>query len=114
MRLVTEEQTRRLGGAPNVTAVSSELLQEPVGSAIRAFLALSQRPEVFTAAGWSPEEVFWSRYFWARRVVNLNSAARGPDAGLEQQASQVLEHPLPSCTPDWSLLESVESQASIA
>lgn len=82
------------------------------GAALRIFLVLSQRPEIAETIGCSPETIFWSRYYWFRRFALERQASHGPDAGLEQQAFRLLEHPEPECRPDWSLLAWVEEQAS--
>jgi hypothetical protein len=83
----------------------------PSGQAFRAFLVLSQQAHQFTVAGWSPEAVFWSRYFWFRRFLRLRSRECGFDAGLEQQEFNILEHPFPDCSPDWAKLQEVQGEA---
>jgi len=77
------------------------------GRSLKNYIILTERAELFAARGITAEEVFWSRYFWFLRFVNLRQAMHGSDAGLEQQAFQILEYPYPDCAPDWSSLESV-------
>jgi hypothetical protein len=114
MRLVTEDVLTSAGPdldplRPTLGHYDLALLGDPrVGQALRSYLLLTERPECFTSRGWSPEEVFWSRYYWFLRFSKLRTTSSGPDAGLEQQAFQILEHPHPSCLPDWSELERVE------
>jgi hypothetical protein len=62
--------------------------------------------------GWDTESIFWSRYYWFKRFVLLRSRGAGLDAGLEQQAVQLLEHPFPVCAPDWSNMEIVDRALS--
>src|SRR5689334_17626387 len=114
MRLITEDTMRELGApSPSFKGVNPSCFEEPVeDSALRAFLTLTQASELFLEAGWSPEAVFWSRYFWFRRFSNARTSRAGADAGLEQQATQILESPHPSCDPDWSQLELVERLAA--
>jgi hypothetical protein len=57
----------------------------------------------------SPENVFWSRYYWFCYFLQLARANGLSDGGMEQQALQILEYPWPSCEPDWTELPGVES-----
>jgi hypothetical protein len=41
--------------------------------------------------------------------VLILEALTARDVGLEQQAVQILEHPPPNCSLDWSVLEEVEA-----
>ena len=79
--------------------------------ALEAFRALTDSPAVFIERGSTTEEIFWSRYFWFWLFKEIRVAIDGPDAGLEQQAYQLLEDPFPECEPDWSQVESVEALA---
>jgi hypothetical protein len=114
MDLITEDALARFAApAPSTPGVSPECLTEPeAAAALCAYLTLTQRPELFVSAGWSPESVFWSRYYWFRRFANLRAASAGADQGLEQQAFQILESPFPPCNPDWSQLELLNLQAA--
>jgi hypothetical protein len=113
MQLLNEDAVSAVE-APEPSAAGADpvAIADPVvGPSLRRFLILSQFPEAFTRIGWTPEEVFWSRVYWFRRFVRLRIGTTGPDAGLEQQAIQILEHPRPECSPDWSDLEWVEALA---
>jgi hypothetical protein len=91
---------------------NSDLLDDPVsGRALRSYLMLTETPVLIAGLGLSAEDVFWSRYYWLLRYARLREATVGRDAGLEQQVSQILEHPDPPCDPDWSVLEAVEARA---
>lgn len=114
MQRVTEDVLRRLGSLEPSTDGSNLTLMDDLAtaSALRTFLILTQQPKLLIDAGWSPETIFWSRYYWFRRYLYLRSILVGADAGLEQQAVQILETPFPQCEPDWSQLESIESAAA--
>jgi hypothetical protein len=81
----------------------------PAGRALKFYLLLTEMPDLLAGHDFSPEQLFWSRYYWFLQYVYLRQA--DPDAGLEQQAMQILEHPHPTCTPDWSVLQGVEAAA---
>jgi hypothetical protein len=88
------------------------LLDDPLaGRALKWFLLLTEMPDLVADQGLSAEELFWGRYYWFLRYARLRGAVTGRDAGLEQQAFQLLEHPYPACRPDWSVLEEVEAAA---
>ena len=98
----------RLPGHYNVA-----LLDDPLGGqALKFYLLLTEMPELLADQRLSAEQRFWSRYYWFLRYVKVREAAAGPDAGLEQQAFQILEPPPPGCCPDWSMVEQV--QAAVA
>jgi hypothetical protein len=74
---------------------------------------LTEQSESFSDQ-YDPESIFWSRYYWFLRFVHVVQGRQGADAGLEQQAFQILEHPWPDCEPDWNNLEAVERSAKEA
>src|SRR5262249_33901374 len=77
------------------------LLDDPVsGQALKFYRVLTDLPPLIAELGLSAEEVFWSRYYWFLRFAKLRNAPLGWDAGFEQQAFQILEHPDPPCDPD--------------
>lgn len=77
------------------------------------FEALTEHSALFVSAGFTPSEVFASRYYWFMRLLFLREHRHGYDAGLEQQAFKLLEHPAPPCDPDWPALEQLAEQARI-
>jgi hypothetical protein len=86
------------------------LIDDPLaGRALKFYLLLKEMPNLIAGQGISPEQLFWSRYYWFLRHARLREAVAGRDAGLEQQAFQILEHPPANCSPDWSVLEQVEA-----
>jgi hypothetical protein len=75
--------------------------------ALRYFLVFSE-PGVATRAGlgtFGDAELFYNRYYWFKRFAKLHQAAHGYDAGIEDQASQLLEHAPPDA--DWSTIEAI-------
>ena|SRR5688572_3285611 len=78
--------------------------------ALQSFRRLTDFADSFLTQGWLAEEVFWSRYFWFSVFVRLETALKGPDAGLEQQAFKLLDSPFPECLPDWSELEKIDAR----
>jgi hypothetical protein len=114
MRLATEEILADKAAAESLlpSHCNLALLDDPVsGRALKFYFMLTELPLLIADLGLSAEEVFWSRYYWFRRYAKLREATIGRDAGLEQQAFQILEHPDPPCDPDWSELESIEARA---
>src|SRR5439155_26387780 len=81
------------------------------GQALKFYLLLTEMPELITYQRVSTEKLFWIRYYWFLRYARLRAAVAGRDAGLEQRSFQILEHPYPACTPDWSVIEKVEAAA---
>jgi hypothetical protein len=113
MRLVTEEVLETID-APDPAGEGIDPAPETdpeAALALRAYLILTRWPHLLTQRGWSPESVFWSRYYWFCRYAAVRTAASGRDVGLEQQAFQTLEYPHPDCEPDWCELERVEALA---
>lgn len=84
-------------------------LGEPLSAkaALDAFNRLSEFADDFVDGGWSPEQVFWSRYFWIRTYANIVQSPTGRDARLEQFIFKLLEQPFPHCEPDWAWIERV-------
>ena len=113
MRLVTEDDLASIDAPdPEGDGIDACLLADPeLGPVLRVYLVLTRRPSLFIRSGWSPESIVWSLYYWFRRLVALRAASSGFDAGLEQQAFQILEAPHPACELDWSELESIEALA---
>ena len=88
-------------------------LGEPLSAeaALDAFNKLSEGANDFVDAGWSAEEVFWSRYFWICTYANFVRSTAGPDADLERFIRGLLERPSPFCEPDWAWVDIVVDMA---
>src|SRR4051812_39942683 len=61
--------------------------------ALRYFLVFSEQGAATTAGlgTFSEAQLFYNRYYWFSRFAKLHQAAHGYDAGIEDQASQMLE-----------------------
>ncbi|QSI32127.1 hypothetical protein GNX71_22110 [Variovorax sp. RKNM96] len=80
-------------------------------TALAAFRRLDDSAQDLLQSGERAEDVFWSRYYWFSVFARLSESERGFDAGIQQNLLKLLEHPQPTCAPDWTLLEAVERQA---
>jgi hypothetical protein len=56
----------------------------------------------------SAELLLYNRYYWFLKFARLFVRENGPDAGLEQQAFQILENSEGKI--DWSVIEAIECQ----
>ncbi len=56
----------------------------------------------------TPTVQFYNRYYWFRRLKSLWTQRHGADAGMEQQALQLLEGA--DCDGYWSVIEAIEQQ----
>lgn len=112
MKIISEHEIRAtVSCQPSTKGIDYSLLDDRhSGSALHAFLTLTQFAEHFLRNGWSAESLFWSRYYWFRCFVARQAKSHGKNTGLEQQAIEILEHPYPACSPDWSELEAVEQR----
>jgi hypothetical protein len=91
------------------------LLDAPLsGRALKFYLLLTEMPSLLGEGTFSAEQVLYSRYYWFVRFARLRQAMAGHDAGLEQQALQILEQPPTDCELDWLIVERIESAASKA
>jgi len=81
MRLVTEEVLAAIDvPEPPSDGIDPAALADPeAGPSLRAFLLLTHWPYFFMERGWSPEAVFWSRYYWFRRFVRLRGSRKGTE-----------------------------------
>lgn len=69
---------------------------------LRYHLFLSNRIRLFLDAGYSAEEIFWSRYFWFARAAQLESAGVVESGALGEHTFDILAHPFPECEVDWN------------
>jgi hypothetical protein len=85
-------------------------LDEPGGAALRHHLLFADASRAHVA-GFSLDAValFYNQYYWFKRFVCERDAARGHDAGLEQQAFQLLESAPDDV--DWSVIEAIDALA---
>jgi hypothetical protein len=100
------EAIRRL-----TTAVSEGSAAGELEDALR-YYTLFGDPEAVQHAGLgtlSAEELFYNQYFWFKRFARQHAAIRGYDAGIEQQAFQLLEQAPPDV--NWAIVEQIDNEA---
>ncbi|MBL8936758.1 MAG: hypothetical protein JNM69_19520 [Archangium sp.] len=88
-------------------ALAPKLLFGRSGEALLLSMLFERWPEL--VAGLSVETRFYNRYFWFLRFVALHTDTHGPDAGLQQQAFQLLESA--EFDVDSELLQQIETEA---
>lgn len=82
------------------------LADESCGPALRVYLALTDGR---LGGDLAPEDRFYNRYFWFLRFVNAHHSVFGEDAGIDQQAFQILDSA--EFDVDWALLEQLNEKA---
>jgi hypothetical protein len=89
--------------------LSMDLNNATSGSAFKYYFLLSYWP---LRLGYDPElsqeALFYNKYFWFLKFVRLYSLVLGTDAGLEQQAFQMIKNA--GFNVDWALLEEIEQR----
>ena len=89
----------------------SAAVDGPGATAFRYHLLFADAGRAHTAGfGLDAAALFYNQYYWFRRFVHLSAAARGYDAGLEQQAFKILEAAPEDV--DWSVIESLDARAT--
>jgi hypothetical protein len=90
-----------------------ELLDDEVcGRAFRYYLLFTHWPSLIDPEGaaLSPADIFYNRYRWFLAFAKLHQAKHGVDAGLEQQAFQLLEDA--ETEVDWTVIEAIEARVT--
>lgn len=87
--------------------VSKQALE--VGDPLWNYLLLTHLPLALPSA--SDLDLFYTRYYWFQVLARTIKLTTGPDAGLEQQAFQILEHAPPDC--DWQVIENLDRAAEL-
>ncbi len=78
--------------------------------ALRYFLVFSEQGAA-TSAGlgtFSEAQLFYNKYYWFSRFAKLHQAAHGYDAGIEDQASRMLERA--PIEVDWAIVDEILRQ----
>ncbi len=89
--------------------VASDLDNECYGSAYSRYVVLTHFPDLCQVTVPLPEHVvLCNRYYWFVRFMRLHRSEHGPDAGLEQQAFQMLEGSMTEV--DWQVIEAIENR----
>jgi hypothetical protein len=81
-----------------------------VGEALAWSLLFDRWPDLLPGLPINREDAFYNQYFWFKRFATLKQERDGYDAGLEQQAFQLLEQP--DFDLDWALIEQLDAEAS--
>jgi hypothetical protein len=92
-------------------SLSADIDDPTYGPSLRHFLLLSEY-SVLLQGSFRPDsqKLFYNKYYWFVRFVRLYSSKCGQDAGLEQQAFQMLEQE--SEQLDWSIVEEIDKKAN--
>ena len=109
MRLLSDHDVLPLVAGPNFAAdgVVREILDDAdCGPMLRVYIALTDGR---LGADLTAEDRLYNRYFWFCRFANVHRAKFGYDAGIEQQAAQILEYA--NCDVDLSKVEQLEVAA---
>ncbi len=86
---------------------SSGLSDGACERALRRYLLLTEFPErIAERQPVCHESVVYSRYYWFTLFAKLCRTRQGHDAGLEQQAFQILENA--DCEVDWNVIRAIE------
>lgn len=86
---------------------SVDIKHSAYGRPFLRYLLFQDWPKFIADLNLSEEQLFYNRYFWARRFTKAYQAVNGADAGLEQQVFQILEQAPQG--PDWAIIESIEN-----
>jgi len=81
-----------------------------VGDALAWYLLFEHWPDLVPGSPLDPQTALYNQYFWFKRFATLKQQKDGYDAGLEQQAFQLLEHS--GLDLDWELLERLDAEAA--
>lgn len=81
------------------------------GPAFRRYPLLSRWPELLNGRAPLTEAArFYNTYYWFLTTIRLWNAKHGYDAGMEQQAFQMLEHA--DASVDLAVVEAIERQVN--
>ncbi len=91
----------------NVIGIEEEVLR----TALFNYLALTYFPNVALGdAEISEIELLYNRYYWFLKVARGQQRRHGPDAGMDQQAFQILEHA--GIEFDWDEVQKIEQRVA--
>jgi hypothetical protein len=109
-----DEEIKRL-----IPAVDEHFVIDPgdplYGPPLRYFLLFEKWPSLIVAtSSLTPETVFYNKYYWFLKLIRLWQHRNGYDAGMEQQASMLLESGSEDrrFTLDGTILEQIEQRVS--
>jgi hypothetical protein len=108
-----DDEIKELVRVPAKTyAVESE--DDSYGAAFRNFLLFAHCPDYLADhfPGLDRATVFYNQYYWFVRFSRLYMKKHGKDAGLEQQAFQMVENA--DCEIDLTIIDSLETPQDAA
>jgi hypothetical protein len=97
-------------------ARSEDTAHPKYGAALRRHLLFADKAALTAAGlgGLSPDVAFYNAYYWFLVFAQLSQAVRGFDAGVEQQAGELLANHGAGATLDFELIEALEARAKSA
>jgi hypothetical protein len=101
-----EEEVRKLVATQQPSTV--DLADEYYGPAFRRYLLFSKWSHLLSGKGLDERALFHNAYYWFRVFIKRHMATHGYDAGLEQQAFNILERAKGDI--DWSIIEQINRQ----
>ena len=101
-----EELVRRTRA---LSDLALDIDRDPAGIALARSEMFARWPELVPGGPLDPQRMFYNRYFWFRRFVTLWQAEHGENAGLEQQALQLLEYV--NVEVDWDIVGQLHERA---
>jgi hypothetical protein len=84
-------------------------LTRPSGHALALAMMFERWPDLIPGHAPDPAQRLYNEYFWFRRFANLWQAEHGFDAGIEQQANDVLGRA--EGEVDWNLILQLDERA---
>jgi hypothetical protein len=79
------------------------------GAAFQHYLLFTHWPDLLKMTrGLTPQAMYYNRYYWFLKFAKLYMRKHGSDAGMEQQAFQLLEQM--DCEIDWYIVEQIDKQ----
>lgn len=72
------------------------------------YLVLTHEQDKLPSAWRAETLVLYNRYYWFRQFAQLHSEQHGKDAGIEQQAFQILEGS--TADIDWAVVEAIDKR----
>lgn len=111
MRLLSTEEANACASRlsrESTAGVRDDLLDDPeCGFPLRVYVAITCGK---IGNEFNDLDRLYNRYYWFQRFASVYQFKYGPDAGIEQQAIQILEQS--SCDVDWSILARINQLAN--
>lgn len=102
----SDDAIRRACDGPH-EGISIDLDDKSYGPAFRRYLLFHRLPHL-VAGQLNEQDIFYNAYYWFKVFAKQYMAKHGQDAGIEQQAFQMLESV--DFEVDWSVIQVIEGQ----